>query len=185
MSHKVWLVIASVMILPILFFTVSCAKKGAQTPPLVSAEPEVQKAPDQSSEEADQAARLEEERIQAEAAAREAARASFVSEKVHFAFDSDSLSNQARQVLSGKADFLRSNPDISFTVEGYCDDRGTDAYNIALGQRRADSVKDFLMGEGVGADRMSTTSYGEDRPIAMGQNEAAWAQNRRAQFVIN
>jgi len=71
------------------------------------------------------------------------------------------------------------------TVEGYCDDRGTDAYNMALGKRRAESVRDFLVNLGIGRNRLNAVSYGEQRPIAMGQNENAWAQNRRAQFVIN
>ena len=71
------------------------------------------------------------------------------------------------------------------TVEGHCDNRGTEAYNIALGERRAESVKNFLVDLGISANRLKTISYGEERPIAMGQDEASWAKNRRAQFMVN
>jgi peptidoglycan-associated lipoprotein len=71
------------------------------------------------------------------------------------------------------------------TVEGHCDERGTEAYNIALGERRAESVKNFLVDMGISANRLKTISYGEERPIAMGQDEASWAKNRRAQFMVN
>jgi peptidoglycan-associated lipoprotein len=71
------------------------------------------------------------------------------------------------------------------TVEGHCDERGTDGYNKALGERRAEAVKEFLVTLGISSNRLNTISYGEERPIAMGQNEASWAKNRRAQFVIN
>lgn len=108
-----------------------------------------------------------------------------MNENIYFAFDSSVLSDQAQQILNSKADYLSTNPDITITVEGYCDDRGADAYNIALGERRAESGKIFLVGLGIGTNRLNTVSYGEERPIAMGQNEASWAKNRRAQFVIN
>ena len=70
-------------------------------------------------------------------------------------------------------------------MEGHCDDRGTSEYNIALGERRAESVRMFLVNLGIDTNRLNTVSYGEERPIAMGHNEASWATNRRAQFVIN
>ena len=114
-----------------------------------------------------------------------AALTAFVGENIHFAFDSSLLSDQARQILIGKAEYLRTNPDITVTVEGHCDDRGTNAYNIALGERRAESVKMFLVDLGIGTNRLNTVTYGEERPIAMAHNEASWAKNRRAQFVIN
>jgi peptidoglycan-associated lipoprotein len=109
----------------------------------------------------------------------------FVNENIHFGFDSFVLSGQAQQILNSKADYLRANTGITVTVEGHCDERGTEAYNIALGERRAESVKNFLVNLGISANRLNTISYGEERPIAMGQNEAFWAKNRRAQFVIN
>ena len=84
-----------------------------------------------------------------------------------------------------KAEYLRANLGVTVTVEGHCDERGTDAYNKALGDRRAESVKNFLVSLGISANRLNTVSYGEERPIAIGQNEASWAKNRRTQFVIN
>ncbi len=185
MRKNVWLAMALVMILPAMFFTVSCAKKVVQSEPAPMTQPEVSEASDRSAEEAEQAGRLQEDRLRAEADAREAAGTAFVDENIHFAFDSAVLSDQAQQILNSKADYLRPNPGVTVTVEGHCDERGTNAYNIALGERRAESAKKFLVDLGISANRLNTTSYGEERPIAMGQNEASWAKNRRAQFVIN
>lgn len=190
MIKKVWLAIVLVMIIPVMLSTSSCAKTTAQTQPVSKTESEVQKAPDRSAEEAEQARWLKEDRLRAEAAvrdaeAREAAKMAFINENIYFAFDSSVLSDQAQQILNSKADYLRTNPDITITVEGHCDDRGTDAYNIALGERRAESVKIFLAWQGIGTNRLNTVSYGEERPIATRHDEASWAKNRRAQFVIN
>ena len=142
-------------------------------------------ASDSSAGQAGQTRQLQEDRLRAEAAAREAARTVFVTETNHFAFDSSVLSDQARQILNSKADYLRTNPGVTVTVEGHCDERGPDTYNAALGERRAESVKNFLVGLGISADTLNTVSYGEKRPIAMGKTENSWAKNRRAQFVIN
>ena len=185
MRKSLWLAIALVMILPVMFFTASCAKKIVQTEPVPTIQPEVSKASDRSAEEIEQARQLQEDRLQAEAAVREAAGTAFVDEYIHFAFDSAVLSDQAQEILNSKADYLRTNSGVKVTVEGHCDERGTNSYNIALGERRAESVKNFLVDLGINTNRLNTTSYGEERPIAMGQKEASWAMNRRAQFVIN
>jgi peptidoglycan-associated lipoprotein len=185
MSKKVWLSISFVMILSVMFFTVSCAKKVVQNEPEPMTQSEVSKAPGKSAMEAEQAKRLQEDRLRAEAAAREAAGAAFVHENILFSFDSSVLSDQAQQILNSKADYLRANSGIMVMVEGHCDNRGTEAYNIALGERRAESVKNFLVDLGISANRLNTISYGEERPIAMGQDEASWAKNRRAQFMVN
>jgi len=185
MSKKVWFSIFFVMILSVMFFTVSCAKKVVQNEPEPMTQSEVSKAPDKSAMEAEPAKQLQEDRLRAETAAREAAEKAFVNEIIHFSFDSALLSAQAQQILNNKADYLRTNSGAMVTVEGHCDERGTDAYNIALGERRAESVKNFLVDLGISANRLNTVSYGEERPIAIGQDEASWAKNRRAQFVIN
>jgi len=185
MKKNVWLAIVLVMILPAMFFTVSCTKKVVQTEPVSTTQPEVSKASDRSAEEAEQARQPQEDRLRAEAATREAAGTAFVSENIHFSFDSSVLSDQAQQILNSKADYLRVNSDVTVTVEGHCDARGTEAYNIALGEKRAESVKNFLVDLGISANRLNTISYGEERPIAMGQDEASWAKNRRAQFAVN
>jgi peptidoglycan-associated lipoprotein len=155
--------------------------------PEPTTEPEIKKAMPEISKEKDQLAELfEEDRIRAKVfAAHEAAEKAFVNENIHFAFNSALLSDQARQILNDKADYLRTNPDIKITIEGHADDRGKNIYNLALGEKRAVSVKKFLFALGIGADRLDTVSYGEERPIAMGHNGASWARNRRAQFVIN
>ena len=170
MRNNFWLTSASVMILPLLLFTASCAKKVVQSELVATNEPEVQKEPEKSVEETP---------------AVKATEPAFVNENIYFTFDSSALSEEARQILNEKADYLRTNPDVTMTVEGHCDDRGTEAYNMALGERRAESVKQFLVDMGVGTNRLKTVSYGEERPIVMGHNEAAWARNRRAQFDIN
>ncbi len=186
MRNKGWLAIALVMIFPVMFITASCAKKKVvQAQPQSMTAPKVQKVPDTPAEEAKSGGRIEQDRLRAEAAAREAALQAFVGENIHFKFDSYLLSDKARQILVGKAEYLRTNPDIKVTVEGHCDDRGTSVYNIALGDRRAESVRKFLVNLGIDTNRLDTVSYGEERPIAVGHDEASWAKNRRAQFVIN
>lgn len=184
--------VALVMILSAMFLTTSCAKKEMQTEQVSTTQPEIQEvAPDTSAEDAEQARRfeaarlLEEDRLLKEAAALEAARKAFVSENIRFAFNSYDLSNQAQRILNKKADYLRMNSGVKVTVEGYCDERGTEAYNISLGQQRAESVKKFLVDQGISNDRLVTVSYGEKKPIALGHDEASWAKNRRAQTVVN
>ena len=185
MKKQVWLSVALVMILSAMFLTTSCAKKKVtQTEPVSTTQPEVQEvATDTSAEDA--ARLLQEDRLLKEAAAREAARAAFLSENIRFAFNSYELSNQAQRILDNKADYLRTNSDVTIIVEGYCDDRGAEPYNMALGKRRAESVKKFLVDQGISTDRLVTVSYGENKPIALGHDEASWAKNRRTQIVVN
>ncbi len=108
----------------------------------------------------------------------------FISEDVYFDFDSAQLLPQAQEILKRKADWLRSHPGTHVIVEGHTDERGTVEYNLALGDRRAEAVKGFLVELGISPDRITTISYGEERPADPGHDEAAWAKNRRAQFVL-
>jgi len=103
---------------------------------------------------------------------------------VHFDFDTFSLSEEARTVLKDNAEWLKSHKGIKVQVEGHCDSRGTQEYNLALGQKRADVVRKYLADLGIGSKRLSTLSYGEEKPIDSAETEEAWTQNRRAQFVI-
>ena len=103
---------------------------------------------------------------------------------IHFDFDKANLSTEARNILKANAGWLKKNPSILIQIEGHCDSRGTIEYNIALGEKRALSVKKYLSDLGVKKDRMSTISYGKEKPLVGEENEAAWAQNRRANFVI-
>lgn len=113
------------------------------------------------------------------------AAAAFVNEDVHFAFDSSFLDAEAERILAQKAAWLQANADASVQIEGHCDERGTSAYNLALGERRANAVQEYLAVLGIGPDRLSTISYGEEQPLDPGHDEAAWSRNRRAHFVIN
>jgi peptidoglycan-associated lipoprotein len=104
-------------------------------------------------------------------------------ETVYFGFDQFSLSDIARETLRRNAEILQSHPDILVEIQGNCDDRGSEEYNLALGERRARSAKDYLVNSGVSRQRISTVSFGENNPAAMGQTERAWQLNRRDEFV--
>lgn len=106
-------------------------------------------------------------------------------DRVFFAFDRSDISTESRQILSRQADWLRRYPNVTVTIEGHCDERGTREYNLALGERRAQAVKNVLVAEGIPAARISTISYGKERPIVVGSNEEAWAQNRVAITTVN
>lgn len=103
---------------------------------------------------------------------------------INFAFDSSALTPVAQSTLRDNAKYLLDNPSTTTTIEGHCDERGTAEYNMALGERRANSAKKFMVGLGVDSSRMSTISYGKEMPLDNGHNEAAWARNRRDHFRI-
>jgi len=104
---------------------------------------------------------------------------------VNFDFDRYDVRPDMREILKGHATWLKANPQVKVEVEGHCDERGTNEYNLALGAKRAESVKRYLIDLGVSPDRLSTISYGEELPICKEQNEACWAKNRRAHFVVS
>jgi peptidoglycan-associated lipoprotein len=103
---------------------------------------------------------------------------------VYFDYDESNLSDDTREKLSRNADLLKSNAQFSVTVEGHADSRGTSEYNLALGERRANAVKDYLKSLGVADTRMRTISYGKERPVCTEEVESCWSQNRRAHMVI-
>ncbi len=103
---------------------------------------------------------------------------------VYFGFDSSDLDSSTQSAIATNAEFLKSNANVDVQVEGHCDERGGRQYNLALGERRAKAVRDQLVALGVEAKRISTVSYGSERPKAEGSDESAWSQNRRANFVI-
>ncbi len=131
---------------------------------------------------AEEQARQAEELRQAEMA--QMAEAAFVNEDIHFAFDSFLIDAEAQAILEQKAAWLQDNANVSVQIEGHCDERGTSAYNLALGERRANAVQQYLTVLGIDAARISTISYGEERPLDPGHDDAAWSRNRRAHFVI-
>lgn len=107
-----------------------------------------------------------------------------INEDIYFEFDSSILSSEAQGVLQRKAAWLRLSPDVMVIIEGHCDERGTNDYNLALGQKRAESVRKYMIWQGISANRLKAISYGEERPVDSRSNEEAWAKNRRAHFVI-
>jgi peptidoglycan-associated lipoprotein len=133
-------------------------------------------------------------RAEAEAAAQRAAEAerqraiaaarATLEEMVFFDYDQSEIRNDAAEVLRRKVAILRASPQVRIRIEGHCDERGSTEYNLALGNRRAEAIRQFLSGFGISADRFEIVSFGEDRPLAQGSNEQAWSRNRRGQFVI-
>lgn len=103
-------------------------------------------------------------------------------DRIYFAFDKSDLSDESRQILTAKADLLKEFPALTMLIEGHCDERGTNEYNIALGERRARAAYDYLVMLGIEPTRLTVISYGEEYPAVPGANEAAWAKNRRAEF---
>jgi len=190
MRKKFWIHLALLLVIPGLLFTASCAKKTVKSDTSATATEQQREA----EEAATQAQQEREQQAAAEAAAQIAEDTAqrdamiqknmFESENIYFDFDSSALSPVAQGVLSGKADFLRDNPGSQVIIEGHCDERGTPEYNLALGDRRAESAKNFLINLGIDASRFTTVSYGEENPVDMGHNEEAWAKNRRAKFLI-
>ncbi len=109
--------------------------------------------------------------------------ASVTSDRILFDTDKFDVDAEDQTVLQSQAQWLQANPSVKVTVEGHCDERGTRDYNLALGEKRANSAKNYLVTLGVDASRITTISYGKERPAALGSDESAWAQNRRAVTV--
>ena len=103
---------------------------------------------------------------------------------IYFDTDKFDIDSEDQAALRQQAQYLQQYPNVRATVEGHCDERGTREYNIALGERRANAAKNYLVSLGVGADRVTTVSYGKERPVALGSNEQAWARNRRAVTIV-
>ena len=108
-----------------------------------------------------------------------------VGDRVLFDYDSSELSVEAKLTLDKQSRFLRVNSDLTFTIEGHCDERGTREYNLALGEKRATAVRDYLVIEGISPDRIRVISYGKEKPAVVGSNDMAWSKNRRAVTTID
>lgn len=146
-------------------------------------EPTVDEAAERARLEAEEQRRREEE----ERRRREAERnrvLSVIAERVHFDFDKSDIRPDGEEVLQRKVTVLREYPGVTLRVEGHCDERGSNEYNLALGQRRAEAVRRYLVSYGLDAGRFAMISYGEERPAVRASNEDAWAQNRRAEFTV-
>lgn len=110
--------------------------------------------------------------------------AATIGDRVHFAVDQSTLSDEAKAILDAQAGWLTEYPEFAVTIEGHADEQGTREYNLALGARRAAAVRDYLVSRGVAESRISTISYGKERPIAVCSNESCWSKNRRAVTVL-
>ena len=171
-----------------LMVSVSCAKKAVKEEPLVTGKAE-EKAWGKPGEEAERA-RIEEKSLEASLERKKypGIEGEFLDSSllkdIHFGFDRYDLMPESRKILSQNAELLLKNPRAIIQIEGHADERGTIEYNLALGVRRANSTKEYLISLGVSPDRMSTISYGEEMPRDPRHNEEAWAKNRRAHFII-
>ena len=109
---------------------------------------------------------------------------SVTSNTIHFDLDKFDVNDQSRAILDSQAAWLAKYPNVTVSLEGHCDERGTREYNLGLGDRRANAAKNYLAAHGIAPGRISTISYGKERPIALGSDEASWAQNRRAVTIV-
>ena len=192
-KSRAW-ILGALMLAMLLVLGVSCAKKKVT----MEAEPMeeervVEDAAAQQAAEAEAARRAAEmakmseadrQRQEAAMMAEDARMRAFVEENIHFDFDKYVLTPKAMMILDEKAAYLREHPEVRVLVEGHCDERGTNEYNLALGDRRANSAKTYLVKSGVGESRITTISYGEEQPLCMDHAESCWWTNRRAQFQV-
>ena len=165
-----------IALLAVAFVVSGCSRDDTETPPppqeddepeeVVEEEPEPEPEPEGPSPEEVENARA------------------ILEEMVHFEFDRSRITSEAEQILRQKIQVLEASPAVQLRLEGHTDERGSSEYNLALGNRRAESVRQFLVDEGVSAGRFETVSYGLERPLVNESNEDAWAENRRVEFVI-
>ncbi len=176
------LLILSLSFLLVFAFVTSCKKKVEQTPPpppQVKEQPPVEKVEEPPAKEPV----LSEEEIFARKTLEEL-NAEKPIDMIHFDFDKFFIREDAKPVLEANAAYLKRWTSVKVLIEGHCDERGTEEYNLALGEKRAKSTQDYLVSLGIPADRLKIISYGKSQPMDPGHNEMAWDKNRRAQFTI-
>lgn len=197
---KRWMKLMAVLFIPsfLFVFGLGCTTykeavanpvKPRPVPVIVSKTPT---AMEDEAEKAKKRVRIREQELREKALREEEARgqketfekARFEAEDIHFNFDQYTLSDTAKQNLNKKAQWLKDFQAAKVLIEGHCDERGSAEYNLALGQKRADAAMNYLTSLGIDANRISTVSYGKERPLDKGHDEAAWAMNRRAHFVL-
>ena len=189
--QKHWTITALALAVSVVFFTVACGKTKISSEPVTmpTAEEEAARRAEEEARqrELERQKALAEEKEQLTVTLRsiEDDKTIFENEDIYFEFDSVQLTPEAQEILTKKGKWLRDNPTATVTIEGHCDNRGTNEYNLALGEGRAQSAKTFLMDLGIEDSKLNTISYGEERPLDPRQTEGAWAKNRRAHFVID
>ena len=192
-KSRAW-ILGALLLAMLLVLGVSCAKKTVtmEAEPMEEERAVEDAAAQQAAQDAAAAreAKLakmsEAERQREEAAmmAEEARMRAFVEENIHFDFDKYVLTPKAMMILDEKASYLREHPAVRVLIEGHCDERGSNEYNLALGDRRANSAKNYLVKSGVAESRITTISYGEEQPLCMEHAESCWWKNRRDQFQV-
>jgi peptidoglycan-associated lipoprotein len=178
----------TLMILCTVLFILGCPKQALEPVATEIAKPQPQTQTETTKEQSD----MKMETLEAGQGAGttkgkgalEQARVDFENTDIFFEYDSFNLTIEAKKILAEKTGFLNSHSTIKVRIEGNCDERGTPEYNLALGERRAKAAQDYLVFLGIASERLATVSYGEEKPIDGGHNEAAWAKNRRTHFAI-
>ncbi len=177
-----------VLVLALGFIFAGCAEKQAVKPEQPATQETAQKAaaPEAKAEPAPVAAKEEPKRVETVPVTEvvETKPGGVAIENIHFDFDKYDIRDDAKPVLRGVSDWFVKNKSAKMLLEGHCDERGTNEYNLALGERRAKSTRDYLVSSGVGKDRLDMISLGEERPLCKEQTEECWQKNRRAQFII-
>ncbi len=188
--QKHWTILALALLALVIFSFSACTKSKISSEPSTTTSAE-EEARIRAEEEARQKA-LREENLREEGLGEQQAqermeseRSIFENDDIYFEFDSIRLTPEAQEILTQKAAWLRKNPRARVTIEGHCDDRGTNEYNLALGEGRAQSAHAFLVDLGIKESRLNSISYGEERPVDPRNAEEAWAKNRRDHFVVN
>jgi peptidoglycan-associated lipoprotein len=187
MTHR--LTVAVMVAALSLGSTMACARNTeppGPTPEQIEAERRAEEERRAAAERAEAERRAAGSEAEREAAMRAetAAAREILEERVHFDYDRSELRPEAEQRLMRKVAVLRANPEVRLRIEGHADERGSIEYNVALGQRRAEAARAFLMNYGIASNRLETVSWGEDRPLVRASNEEAWAMNRRNEFRI-
>lgn len=199
MKNRVWINVIMAILVAGLFLTVSCAKKTVvsdattiEDQAKAKQEADAKAAAEAAASKAE-AERISQQKLEDQIAHEKAqkdaqilaAKKLFENQDIHFEYDSSELNEMAKTGLKEKAAWLKANSSSMVTIEGHCDERGTTEYNLALGDRRANTAKNYLVNLGIAASRLNTISYGEEKPMDSGKTEAAFRKNRRAHFAID
>jgi len=174
MQKNLRICLALVLVVPGLLLNASCAKKPVN---------QYQQSTTSMDNRAIQSD-IERQRAEAAELAKMKAKEKFENMDIYFDYDESMLKSEAMEVLKAKVEWLKMNPTVSVVIEGHCDERGSSDYNLALGDRRAESTKSFMADMGIAADRLTKNSYGEEMPISSGNTEETYAKNRRVHFSI-
>lgn len=187
------------MVVILFFIAAGCVKVVKEEAMQKTALPEKQEATVAKKEAKEEKPAIKEERVAEQPimeASKEKAEAAVIDElgaitektgmllTVYFDFDRFTIRDDMQSVFEKNAEWLKKNSNVKIQIEGHCDERGTNEYNIALGERRAQSIREYLVNYGINPSRLSTISYGEEKPVAPGHDEDSWTKNRRGEFVI-